>query len=74
MGKTMEFMNSLIPGMFKPSTPDLPKDQILDTADQAGQDAAEAERRRRNQTETNRSGSASSALSAAIGRTTLGGS
>ena len=74
MGSAIKEAFSFFPNMFKPSTPDLPKDQILDTADQAGQDAAEAERRRRNQTETKRSGSVSSALSAAIGRTTLGGS
>jgi hypothetical protein len=73
MGDAAETLGDVFSSLFKPKTPKLPKENILLEADEAGVDAAEAERRRRNQTDTKRSGSASSALSAAIGKTTLGG-
>jgi hypothetical protein len=73
MGAVQESFNDIFDNLFSPDTPKLPKENILQEADQAGVDAAEAERRRRNQTDTKRSGSVSSALSAAIGRSTLGG-
>jgi len=74
MGDKFTDFFSPLTNLFKPQSKDIPKQQILDEADEAGEEAAEAERRRRAQTETKRSGSVGSALSAAIGKTTLGGS
>jgi hypothetical protein len=73
MGKIQESFNDIFDNLFSPNTPDVPEDEILETANEDAAVAAEAERRRRNQTQVKRSGSVSDALSAAIGKTTLGG-
>jgi hypothetical protein len=73
MGVIQESFNDIFDNLFSPDTPKVDKEAITTEADEEGARAAEAERRRRNQTEANRSGSAASALSAAIGRSTLGG-
>lgn len=73
MGSIMKPFANIFNDLFTPSTKKLDKEAITTEADEAGERAAEAERRRRNQTDAKRSGSAAQALSASIGRSTLGG-